>query len=297
MAGISSKALSFGEPENKKKYNGIEKIGDFGLEDYDAQYRELDPQIGRWWEIDPKTENQESTSPYASMSDNPISQSDPLGDEDGECCKEVWNNIVNTVEKTAADVGQGLLGAVNAFTSDNVGGVGRVDGSNLSTAFQIGQKVGDGVAVVSGAIEDVVAGGGEILTVGGSTAVSVPLAIHGTATAAVAIKNLATQKMVSNGNSSSNDKQRNKPQQNGTPNSSKIESKDANGKTTKYSTYGKDGQIKKQVQAGNGGDRHGNSGATKKVPNYNTDPQTGKTYINGYKIKKAMPAETPPGTN
>jgi hypothetical protein len=51
------------------------------------------------------------------------------------------------------------------------------------------------------------------------------------------------------------------------------------------------------VQAGNGGDRHGNSGATKKVPNYNTDPQTGKTYINGYKIKKAMPAETPPGTN
>lgn len=97
MAGISSKALSFGEPENKKKYNGIEKIGDFGLEDFDAQFRELDPQIGRWWEVDPKTENQESMSPYASMSANPISQSDPLGDEDEDCCKEVFNQIVGGV--------------------------------------------------------------------------------------------------------------------------------------------------------------------------------------------------------
>ena len=78
MEGISSKAA--GSLENKYKYNGIEKIGDLGLEDYDAQFRELDPQIGRWWQVDPRIENMEAWSPYASNFDNPISFSDFLGD-------------------------------------------------------------------------------------------------------------------------------------------------------------------------------------------------------------------------
>ncbi len=86
MAGISSKALNFGEPDNKKKYNGIEKEDGFGIEIYDAQLRELDPQIGKWWQIDPKVENMEMWSPYASNYDNPIRYSDPLGDEGAECC-------------------------------------------------------------------------------------------------------------------------------------------------------------------------------------------------------------------
>jgi RHS repeat-associated protein len=77
----------FGEPENKYKYNGIEKENDLGLEIYDAQLRELDGQIGRWWEIDPKTENMEMWSPYTSNYDNPITYMDALGDEpDGGCC-------------------------------------------------------------------------------------------------------------------------------------------------------------------------------------------------------------------
>jgi hypothetical protein len=48
MAGISSKALGFGGAENKYKYNGIEFESDLNLNTYDAQFRELDPQIGRW---------------------------------------------------------------------------------------------------------------------------------------------------------------------------------------------------------------------------------------------------------
>lgn len=82
MAGISSKAA--GKIENRFKYNGIEEIGDFDLQDYDAQYRELDPQIGRWWEVDPKTDAMESWSPYASNYDNPITFKDPLGDAPGD---------------------------------------------------------------------------------------------------------------------------------------------------------------------------------------------------------------------
>jgi RHS repeat-associated protein len=78
MEGISTKAV--GPIENRYKFNGIEKIGDLGLEDYDAKFRELDPQIGRWWQVDPKTESMEMWSPYTAMYNNPIRFADFLGD-------------------------------------------------------------------------------------------------------------------------------------------------------------------------------------------------------------------------
>lgn len=81
MEGISSRAV--GREKNTKKYNGVEFTGDLNLDMYDAFYRNLDPQTGRWWQIDPKIENMDAWSPYASMFDNPIKHSDPLGDEPG----------------------------------------------------------------------------------------------------------------------------------------------------------------------------------------------------------------------
>lgn len=78
--GISSKALKPNYAENKRKFNGIEQNSDFDLNMYDAQYRNLDPQIGRFWQIDPETDNLESYSPYESMGNNPIYYADPLGD-------------------------------------------------------------------------------------------------------------------------------------------------------------------------------------------------------------------------
>jgi RHS repeat-associated protein len=94
MFNICYSALNFANPESqKRKYNGIEKENDLGLEVYDAQLRELDGQIGRWWQIDPKTENMEMWSPYASNYDNPITYMDPLGDEPDGCCKGILNAV------------------------------------------------------------------------------------------------------------------------------------------------------------------------------------------------------------
>ncbi len=76
MKGISTQAP--GALENKKRFNGIEQTTDLELNQYDAFFRTMDPQIGRWWQIDPKPTVSESL--YAIMANNPISNNDPLGD-------------------------------------------------------------------------------------------------------------------------------------------------------------------------------------------------------------------------
>ncbi len=78
MAGISSKALAFGEPNNKLKYNGVELNKDFDLNQHEFFYRNYDPQIGRWHSLD--TKPVEMFSLYSAMVNNPILYNDLLGD-------------------------------------------------------------------------------------------------------------------------------------------------------------------------------------------------------------------------
>jgi RHS repeat-associated protein len=66
MHGISSKALTFGDPENKRnKFQNQELNDDLSVNYYEFKYRNHDPQIGRFIQIDPLSDKYPHNSTYA----------------------------------------------------------------------------------------------------------------------------------------------------------------------------------------------------------------------------------------
>jgi RHS repeat-associated protein len=118
---LSTKALKYNYDENRIKYNGIEYDTAFGLDYYEAFYRDLDPQIGRWTTIDPKIEDgQESISPYASMNNNPVKLKDPKGDV--PCC-EFAGQFWQTTQQVATSLAESSDGGENPVSDIGIAAV------------------------------------------------------------------------------------------------------------------------------------------------------------------------------
>jgi RHS repeat-associated protein len=130
MSGISSKALN-NAPANKYKFNGIEQNNDFDLNMYDAFYRNLDPQIGRFWQIDPKLEEAEIFSPYSAMGNNPILYADPLGD------------IVRNAHDEEVNLATGRRDAANAALNTSMTNYGVADRNISKKDFLAGGHTKD----------------------------------------------------------------------------------------------------------------------------------------------------------
>jgi RHS repeat-associated protein len=154
MASISSSAN--GPLFNKIKYNSLELQADLDLDSYSAFYRDLNPQIGRWQQIDPKIENMENWSPYASNYNNPITYNDPLGDEPND--PGPWARLWQATKKAASDALDYAGGFVTAVADNQSSGLYNAREShgsraNNRNAFDAGQDGGDIFSMFVGAVE------------------------------------------------------------------------------------------------------------------------------------------------
>jgi hypothetical protein len=133
MAGISDKALNFGSPENKKKWNaGTELNSDFDLNLFETFYRSLDPQIGRFWQKDPKPTDWESL--YVSMSNNPILKMDILGDSD------ITPNARPVVVPDKPQEKKSFFGLTIALTKGTYGVKGKIFNVGFESVSSVNEK-------------------------------------------------------------------------------------------------------------------------------------------------------------
>ena len=99
MSGISSKALAFGNPTNKIKFNGKEEqrqefSDGSGLELTDYGARMYDNQIGKWHVVDALSEKTYNYSPYTYVFNNPLVFIDPDGNSGTSTHTDKTGNVV-----------------------------------------------------------------------------------------------------------------------------------------------------------------------------------------------------------
>jgi RHS repeat-associated protein len=152
IPGLSTQSYKYQYNQNRYKFNGIEYDTAFGLDYYEARFRDYDPQIGRFTQIDPKVESAEGWSVYSGMLDNPILNSDPLGDSTiigAGFWRNAWEGIKDGGKETGSFIKS--LGTVQGWENlgDGVLNTLRTDPSN-----PLAQSIVKGAAAIPNMTRD-----------------------------------------------------------------------------------------------------------------------------------------------
>jgi RHS repeat-associated protein len=259
---------------------------------YTAEFWMYDSRLLRRWEPDPITYDWQS--PYACFNNDPINFVDPLGlkaegssggetvmqkfDSKGNAIgakpptgiddvivigkkpsvfTKLWRGV-KSVTKATGEIAKvavaSISGFLNAFGSNHLAGVGRIDPSqhwggdkSMQRASEIGQKVGDAYSIVAGAVEFVggVAGDGVsvVLDATGIGAVAgVPLMALSTAVAAEGLLTMQTaSRNLFSAKKNSESLHNTPPESSGSPGSGKLLKKDLDsvkkGEIKSHDTY------------------------------------------------------------
>lgn len=198
-AGISSRKLADamdGAIDNKYLYNDKELIDDADLDWYDYGFRNYDPHIGRFPQLDPLTFEYPYLTPYQYASCDPIDNIDVDGLEgasatgfvNAKVLQEVFVNAIKGGKTYLPSIVQGVksftinalaytAGVINGWSSDNLLGAGLMDPAKLGPyayAFEKGQFGGHIITLGTSSLEVALGLGAQapsaVLDAGGVTA-------------------------------------------------------------------------------------------------------------------------------
>jgi len=108
-------SVAAGETENRRKYQSNEYITDAGLNWMDFNFRQYDPQLGRFNSVDPLAGSTDMVSPYAAMGNAPESLTDPTGLRAGPALKFTMRGAGYGLMDNNIDKGYAMMVQVVAY--------------------------------------------------------------------------------------------------------------------------------------------------------------------------------------